>query len=77
MVERDCVCATCGAAGKAMRPDPVYCPPCLDARPLKPGQRLATCDVCGAKGIENEDDPAPGICPDCLADKLFNMEDAS
>lgn len=33
---------------------------------LKPGQTIATCRRCGAQGIEDANDPAPGICPECL-----------
>lgn len=71
MAERDCVCAKCGKEGKTLRPPerPVWCPDCLPTT-LKPGQVLATCRVCGAKGIEEPWDPFPGICPDCLESDL-------
>lgn len=77
-IERDCICAACGAHGKTTLPDPVYCSSCLDARDqlikLKPGQRFATCRICGARGIEDADDPCPGTCPDCLEAALCREE---
>ena len=65
MRTRKCLCATCGKSGRTTKADPVYCHACQEAM-LKPGQRLATCRACGAKGIEDADDPAPGLCPDCF-----------
>lgn len=70
MEERNCICNTCGAEGVTTQPDPVWCPGCMEKR-LKPGQRLATCGVCGAKGIEDANDLFPGICPDCLERSLY------
>lgn len=40
---------------------------------LNPGQRVATCRVCGAQGIEDANDPAPGLCPRCFEDHLFGQ----
>lgn len=40
---------------------------------LRPGQRIATCRDCGAQGIENPDDIAKGICPDCLEHRLDRL----
>ena len=30
----------------------------------------STCRDCGATGIEEPDDPAPGLCPTCYAKRL-------
>lgn len=41
-----------------------------NARPLRPGEHLSTCRSCGTWGIETPDDPAPGICPVCLEQRM-------
>lgn len=65
---RKCVCASCGAIGETRQQDPVWCPDCL-GKNLRPGQRIVTCE-CGAIGVEDANDPAPGLCPNCLQDAL-------
>jgi hypothetical protein len=37
---------------------------------VKPGQRIIRCVDCDAPGIEDENDPFPGICPACLKKKF-------
>ncbi|HKE98037.1 MAG TPA: hypothetical protein VKG45_03780 [Actinomycetes bacterium] len=33
-------------------------------------ETLETCRFCGAPGLESEDDPAPGVCPRCLDERM-------
>lgn len=33
-------------------------------------KRLVTCRHCGQTGHETPDDPAPGVCPDCLDQQM-------
>lgn len=32
--------------------------------------RESTCKFCGARGREEANDPAPGVCPDCLDERM-------
>ena len=34
-------------------------------------ERIVTCRECGARGLEDETDPCPGLCPRCLDQELF------
>lgn len=70
---RQCACAVCGKAGETSQPDPVYCSDECMATLLKPGQTLATCRKCGAKGAEDARDPAPGLCPECYEAELIEL----
>jgi hypothetical protein len=44
-------------------------------RRLRPGEHVVTCRACGARGIEDETDPCPGLCPPCLDAALSGTHD--
>jgi hypothetical protein len=44
-------------------------------RRLRPGEHVVTCRACGARGIEDETDPCPGVCPPCLEAALSGVTD--
>lgn len=64
---KPCICATCGKSGECPSYLKVaYCEDCLAKLAAERGVAVTHCK-CGAIGIEERHDPAPGICPACFA----------
>ena len=64
---KPCVCATCGKHGECPSYlNVAYCEDCLTNLAAERGVSVTRCK-CGAIGIEERREPAPGICPACFA----------